>query len=552
MTQETEERKGTYMAVADLIIKSKAVYTGKTIFPEEACVIIKDDKITGVCKPDELESYRGLDTQIYTFDDGMVLPGFIDAHTHILATAASQSVVRVDLTQSTSEQECIELIARHLEQHPELTGVVGNGWFLRKWNTEDLPDRKGLDARFPDIPIYLSSFDGHTCWLNGKALEVCGITKDTTVQFGEIQKYPNGEPTGILCDIAAISLVSKKTTMPSEESLLQNLQHFVSNGITSIVDVSADPVLNEEPAEYSPLMKLRDNRNLIARMHLYPSLGDSGNFALATELAEKYKYPDLKVAGLKQFIDGTTSAYSAALLSPYTDKPDEEGCVNYPEETYKKLVAEANKKGFSVKLHAIGDKAVRIALDAYEYAWDSGQRGTRNCVEHVENAQPSDVERFGKYHVIASMQPYHLVLDTNEKLIRLGTERARTVWPFRSLLDSGAILAFGSDFPVVDCNPLEAIYAAVERTFSDGSPATICQEERISLKEAIDACTQGGACSIGREHDLGTLEAGKLADIVVLDKNLFAIDAQEILKVKPVMTVMNGNIVYEMNMEENG
>lgn len=547
------------MKKADLMIKSKAVYTGTKKLPEEACIIIKNGKIKEVCSFSEAGQYECDPNRIITLQEGMVLPGFIDAHTHVLATAAAQSVRILDLTGAVSEQDCIERIKKHLQEHPELTCVVGNGWSTANWESEHFPNRTELDRHFPEIPVFLASFDGHTCWLNGKALEVCGITKETTVKFGEIQKNPNGEPTGILCDIAAISLVSKKTALPSAEMIQRNLEHFSMMGITSIADVSANPILDEEPVEYEPLLSLEKEQKLPVRLHLYPSLGDDGEFSLAEQLAEKYCYDDLQVSGLKQFVDGTTSAYSAALAEEYADKPGELGCVNYPEQTYKDLVKKANERGFSVKLHAIGDRAVSIALDAYEYAGNhlreqkkkESQRThkIRNCIEHVENILPSDGKRFGENHVIASMQPDHLVLDNMEKSVRLGPERAKTIWPFQQLLNHGTALAFGSDYPVVDCDPIKGIYAAVSRTFPGGAAATTCQEERITLKEAIDAFTQGSAYSLGREQELGTIEPGKLADIVVLNKDLFSVQNEEMLTVKPLMTIMNGKIVYDLSRE---
>lgn len=541
------------MKTADLVIKGKAVYTGKTELPEEGCIVIRGGKIIDVCSRSEAERYSCSPANVWTFDEGMVVPGFIDAHTHVLATAASESLRILSLMEAASEEDCIRRIEQYLEENPEASCVVGNGWAGTAWRQGRLPDREKLDQHFPDMPIFLSSFDGHTCWLNGKALEVCGITAETTVKFGEISKYPDGEPNGILCDIAAISLVTRQTAAPSAKTIKRNLAHFASKGVTSLADVSANPMLTEEPAEYAPLLSLKREGSLTARLHLYPSLGDTGDFTLAEQLARKYHYSDLQVAGLKQFVDGTTSAYSGALTEEYADKPGEWGCLNYPQETYKNLVKRANDKGFSVKLHAIGDRAARIALDAYQYA-GKGREGReaaklRNCIEHVENLLPPDEKRFAEEGVIASMQPEHLILDNGEKLARLGKERAKTVWPFRRLLDAGALLAFGSDYPVVDCDPIQGIYAAISRTFPDGEAATACQEEAITLKEAIDAYTQGGAYSIGREQELGTLEPGKLADVVVLNKNLFETEKEELLQVKPLMTIMDGKIVYYANEE---
>ena len=245
-------------------------------------------------------------------------------------------------------------------------------------------------------------------------------------------------------------------------------------------------------------------------------------------------------------MDGTTSQYTSPLLEPYSDRPEESGRSYYPPEFFMDIIPKANRGGFDLKIHAIGDKAVRMLLDACEASFKQNDlSGIRNNVEHIENIHPSDIGRFKEFGVVASVQPAHLPLDAGEKTIRIGKERARYEWPFRSLLDAGAILAFGTDYPIYQLNPMHGIHAAVTRAYLDGTPVGSSPGEKITLKEALDAYTYGGAFSLNRENELGTLEAGKLADIVVLSENLFDLDPQEYLKAESLLTVMDGKIIYE-------
>ena len=250
-----------------------------------------------------------------------------------------------------------------------------------------------------------------------------------------------------------------------------------------------------------------------------------------------------------------TSTYTGFLIEPYYDKNDMTGSPNYPKEVYEKRIIAANKRGLGVRLHCIADGSVRLALDAFEAANHATQnegnhKNIKNSIEHCENIHPDDIPRFKELGVIASMQPYHLTLDFNEKISRIGKERCRYEWPHRSLLDAGARLAFGTDYPVVDFNPFPSIYAAVTRCDDEGNPTGINPEERISLTEALQAYTYGSACAYGREKELGTLERGKLADIVVVDRDLFSIHQSEIKDCRIEMTIMDGKVVYKRG-EEN-
>ena len=532
-------------AFADFIIKSDAVYTGVAEAPEKACLAVKGDRIIAVCGEDGIARYTGEQTKVYSYGNNLVMAGFVDAHTHFCMGSALLGECFVDLTASKSAEDCVSLIKGHLEKHPDIDHILGWGWFVTNWDPPVNPDKRILDSHFPDIPLYLSSVDGHTTWVNTKALEVCGITAETAVAYGEVQKDANGDLTGLLLESDAQTKPNENAFECKDEDYEKMLDSIAGYGITSVTDLSIPPKLKEEPRGFGRLLNLHNRGRLTARIHLYPSLGDDGDFTVAKQIREKYQYPDLMFCGLKQFADGTTSQYTSPFLEPYSDRPDLLGQGYYPPEFFMDIIPKANKEGFSIKIHAIGDKAVRTILDAYEASGkENDLRGIRNCVEHIESIHPSDIKRFKELGVIASVQPTHLPLDANEKTQRIGKERARYEWAFRSLLDSGAVLAFGTDNPVYMLDPMHGIHAAVTRAFLDGTPVGSSPEEKITLKEALDAYTKGGAYSLKREHEIGTLEEGKLADIVVLSGNLFDLAPQEYLKVTPLMTIMGGKVVY--------
>lgn len=536
--------------LADMIMKSNAVFDATGTQPREGFVAIKGNRIIGTGPLAEAENFQSPETKVLDYGDQMILPGFIDSHFHFFTSAAFQGNYYVDLSSSRSEEDAVALVRAHIEANPDLDHILGWGWFIMDWTEHKLPSKASLDQAFPNIPVYMFSNDGHTCWVNTKALEQCGITKETTVKYGSIGKDANGELNGLLYENDAESSAMEYSGRMTEEEWKiveeKMYQYLASCGVTSIADVAAGTTLTEEPDGYQKLLKARKEGRLSVRVHLYPSLGDNGDFALAKELREKYQYPDLQVSGLKTFVDGTTSMHTGYMLEPYADRPEEIGFSDYPAELYDRLLTAANKEGFSVKFHAIGDGAVRIGLDAAEKsAKVNDMTGIRNCIEHAESIDPADIPRFAELGVIASMQIVHLPLDNNEKTERIGKERARYEWPLRSLLDAGAALALGTDYPVFEVNPMIGVYSAITRCLEDGTPVGSSPEEKITLAESLLSYTRGSAYSLGREKDLGTLETGKLADLVVLDRNLFELEPAEILAVKPVMTMMDGRIIFE-------
>ncbi len=540
------------MQKADLVLKSNAVFTGTGSPVFHGGVAVRGNRIVAVGAEGEIDPWIGNETEVRDFGDRLIMPGIIDAHMHFFVGAYSSSpYMLMDLFEAHSEKEAAAMVERFAKSHPGLERISGMGWCQAFWGKGDpLPHRASLDAVVSDRPVYLLSADAHTFWLNTRALEECGITKETSVSFGEIGRDRRGELSGLLFEIEAEAVANENAfRLPHEEqkALIAEFLGLLSRaGITSTVNMSASPVTERDFRDYEILREIETAGNLPVRLHLYPSLGLGADLSRVKTLRDAYRSERLKVSGLKHFVDGVTSTYSAFQLEPYSDNPETSGFSNYSRELYLRNVINANREGFGVRLHAIGDAAVRLALDVFEEsARTNGNGPYRNTIEHVESIHPDDIPRFARTGTVASMQPLHLPYDREEKISRIGKERCRYEWPFRSLLDAGAILAFGTDFPVVPFNPFPNIHAAVTRATPEGDPAGINPEERISLAETLRAYTWGSACALNRENELGTLEPGKLADIIVLDRNLFSVRDDEIPGTSVLLTVMDGTTVYE-------
>lgn len=535
---------------ADYILKSKAVFTGKENQPFAGGIAVKGNKIVKVLNESEIASCEADKTIDY--GDKLIMAGFVDAHVHYFMGAVTASEhVCLDITGTTSEAECVEVMKKYAAEHPDEKRLRGMGWFPANWGDAPLPSKKSLDEAFPDIPVYLIAADVHTFWMNTKALEESGITPDMKPRSGSVGVDENGELTGLLFEPdACIPAMAKVQEFDREEMIRINeefLAHIASCGVTSISEMSAEDYSDANLNKYLTVKEMENQGKLTARLHIYTELAGHTDFSKAKEWQEELYSEKLRLNGVKGFIDGVASTYTGLLLEPYSDRPDTKGIdvPNLPQEEMQKYVTAANAAGLPVRIHCIADGSVRMALDMYEESQKvNGIPTIPNTVEHIENIHPDDIPRFAKLGVVPSMQPYHLTLDYMEKPRRIGEERCRWEWPHRSLLDSGAKLAFGTDYPVVDFNPYPSIYAAITRLDDDGNPASTNPEECITLAETLYAYTAGAAGAYGRD-DIGVLEEGKLADIVVVNKNLFDIEPAEILNCETVMTMFDGKIIYE-------
>ncbi|MFY0802525.1 amidohydrolase [Peribacillus frigoritolerans] len=528
--------------VADVIISSNTVFTGLSDQPEPASIAIKNNKIVAIGTEEEIKHCAGEHTKIYQFKDQLIMPGFHDFHLHIMQGAVALN--SVNLFAARSEDEALEMIGEFAESKPENQWVIGFTWDAGYWDTQQLPTRHSLDHILPDRPALMFHAEGHYAWVNTKALEIANITRHSENPFyGIIGKDENGEPNGILYEKAMDAVIRHAfnfSNSQKNEIFANFLAHATSLGVTSVNDLHGLKTIESQDV----FKEFEDNGKLTTRIHLWPAL--NGDLGHSKQLRETYLSDKLRVSGLKQFIDGVITARTAYLLEPYADQPETRGETSFPPETIKKWVVDADKEGFSIRFHAIGDGAIRLALDAYEEAQKTnGKRDSRHSVEHIEVIHPDDIHRFSELGVTVSMQPDHLAMSERGVYTeQVGAEREKYVFSINTLQKTGAKLAFGTDFPIDILNPLLQIYRAVTRIDSSGK--TVWHpHECITLAEALKAYTSGPAYGTFREQELGTLEAGKLADIIVLERNLFEVLVEEIPDIKVLLTMVDGQVVYD-------
>lgn len=535
---------------ADVIIRSNAIFDSIHEKPFDGFVATKGNRILQVGKAEEMEPFVDAHTVIYQYEDKLVMAGFHDSHTHLLMAGMFKSYV--NLVEAKSEEEAVEMVHASVDREKGETGwIIGFSWYHVFWDNKKLPTKHSLDAYFPDRPVFLLNAEAHGAWVNSKALELAGITNETPNPMGgEIQRDENGEATGFLYE-AATGLVSKYALEFTDEKERELIRAFMDSakeiGITSVNDVQ--PYFHGNMGNLQVYSDLDKANALTVRIHAAPDL--LGDLDQVVSWGEAYNSEKLKVDMVKQFLDGVSTTHTALVLEEYTDAPGNFGISLTDTESIKQAVPEAHKRGLSVKLHSCGDQSARMALDYYENAISMyGKNQCRHAIEHVEMIAEIDIPRFGELGVIPSVQPEHLALtqkfEENPYPITLGKERSDRTWPNKSLYNSAGVLAIGSDCPVVDNNPFLEIYRAVTRLHNDGKPEGGWNpSEKLSMFEILRSYTYGSAYGVRREKELGTLEAGKFADIVVIDRNLFTVPEDEILESTVLMTMMDGTVLFK-------
>ncbi|MDR1028366.1 MAG: amidohydrolase [Clostridiales Family XIII bacterium] len=539
------------MGYADLVLKSNCVFTGFSEAPFKGGVAVKGNKILDVGLEDAVDRYIGPDTKVYAYGDNLIMPGFVEAHIHFVMAAFFGTKYMIDLFDCSSEQECVARVVAYNEDNPDCERILGSNWWPQNWDERVDPHRANIDRFIDDKPVYMICSDYHTVWCNTKALEECGVTKETTPSFGRIGKDADGELTGVLYDMEACAPAFDNAFKLPDDILKNVLKDFfkrlASRGITSAAFVDIKTVSVGDYLDYRLLGEMEKDGDLTCRLHMYPSLGTKPDLSKQRKLRDLYTSEKLRVSGLKQFFDGATTAFTSYLLEPFTNNPSTRGMAFYPDEIYKEMIALAHKEGFDLKLHVIGDAATRLALDCLENAYTLyGKNGSRDCLEHIETPEYHDMRRFGQLDIIASMQPPHLPLNDNEKIVYLGKERAKCEFAYRSFQETGATLAFGTDCPVSNYEPMPSLHAAVARKTDAGVPTGSNPWEKLSLPSALKAYTYGGAYAVHREHEFGTLKKGFCADIAVIDGPLFGQDPETYFDRKVLLTVMDGKVVHEL------
>lgn len=529
---------------ADLALLDGTVYTVDPAMPWGEAVAVKGGRIVAVGSSAEIRGLIGPETQVLQLNGDLVLPGFIDAHTHFLSGGFALSAIQ--LRDAGSREEFIARIQAKAQELDKGRWILNGDWDHTLFDPPQLPDKEWVDGLTPDNPVCVNRLDGHMVFVNSLALKLAGIDRETpTPQGGEIVKDPQtGEPTGILKD-EAMGLVTRHIPEPSPEEKRQAarsaLEHALAHGVTSIHDMST----RDDFAVYRDLL---NDGLLSARLCVYIPISEIEP-GVPLDPAESPDTERLKFGGLKGFVDGSLGSFTALFFEPYSDNPDTSGILvadMYPEGIMEKRLRAAERQGLQVAVHAIGDRANREILDIFERVFrDHGRRDRRWRVEHAQHLHPDDIPRFGRLGVLASVQPYHAIDDGRWAEEKIGPQRVKTTYAFRSLLREGVTLVCGSDWTVAPLDPLTGIYAAVtRRTLDGGHPQGWVPQEKIGPADAIRGYTLNGALAEFAEDSKGSITPGKLADLVVLDRNLFEIPPEEILKARVCMTLVGGRVVY--------
>ncbi len=527
------------MEKADLLIQNARIWSDELTEPYDA-VAIRGDSILAVGYTRDLKSRIGPETRVIDAAGAFLCPGFIDAHVHFLQGGANLNSVQ--LRDAATRDTFIQRIAEFARRTPVGTWITGGDWNHELWGGE-LPDRNWVDSVTADHPIFLNRLDGHMALVNSKAIELAGLTADAPeVPGGAIVRDASGRITGIFKDNAMdlfYSAIPAAGPEQEDRALEAAMNYVASHGVTSVHHMGTF-------ADLAVFERNRKNNRLITRIYAATPLGQWEEMVKKT--STEGKGDDwLHWGALKGFVDGSLGSHTAAFFEPFTDAPGDTGLYVTPPADMKNRIMAADKAGLHVVVHAIGDRANNLLLNIFEeVSQTNGPRDRRFRVEHTQHLKPADIPRYARLGVIPSMQPYHAIDDGcwAEKVI--GSERCRTTYAFRSLIDAGAILAFGSDWFVAPPIPLEGIYAAVSRQTLDGkNPAGWVPEQKITAEEALRAYTAGAAYSGFEDHRKGRIQPGKLADLVLLDTDLIRADAQGIRNAKVLWTMVGGKMVYQ-------
>jgi predicted amidohydrolase YtcJ len=529
----------------DLIIVNAVVHTMDPRQPLAEALAIYGNRIVSVGASKEVKRMAGPSTRVIDAQKRVVLPGFNDAHVHFLS--GGFQLASVDLRDAATPQEFAERIRRFGAKLPAGRWITGGDWDHERWPDTRLPTRELIDSFTSETPVFVNRLDGHMALANTLALHLAGVNRETLdPPGGVIVRDPKtGEPTGILKD-AAQSFVWKVVPASSfDEKLTAALaatNHAAKLGVTSVQDMSA----GDDVGIYQTLL---DRGELKTRVYAVSPLPAWERLA-RTGVRAHFGSGMLRVGGLKGFADGSLGSTTALFYEPYKDSPGTRGIAGdemFPEGAMLERVREADRAGLQVIIHAIGDRANDLILTIYEQAErENGEHDRRFRIEHAQHLRAQDIPRFARDKVIASMQPYHAIDDGRWAEKRIGKERAKTTYAFRSLLDSGAVLAFGTDWTVAPMNPLLSVYAAVTRRTLDGKNANgWVPEQKISVEEAVRAYTVGSAYAEFQETVKGSITPGKLADLVILSRDIFEIDPKDIESTKVVMTILDGRVIYE-------
>ena len=517
---------------------ARAIRTQDPKAPIVEALVVRDGKIAFTGTRAAAVSFAGAAAAVEDFAEATIVPGLVDAHAHLLSLGRSLSIAR--LNAARSKEEAVELLERASAGSAQGEWLLGRGWDQNDWSSKEFPTRALLDEKFPARPVYLSRVDGHAAWVNGKALERAGITAQTKDPAGgRILRDASGEPTGVLID-NALDLVSARIPKPTDAQLRERLQKAIdrcaSVGLTGIHDAGM---------EWAAFMQLQHwDATSALKIRIYALADGQGADAPDYLGAGPFEGKRLRMRGVKFLADGALGSRGAALHAPYSDERSQSGLLLLSREELEQKAKAFAGKGFQVAVHAIGDRANTTVIDVLG-ALEQAKPGSRHRVEHAQLLRAEDVPRLAASGLIASFQPTHATSDMPWAGARVGEERLKYAYAWRSVLDSGAHVAFGSDFPVEDPEPLAGFYSARFRQDPQGKPEGGWHpEQRVTGEEALAAFTSGAAYAEFAEGRRGTLAVGMDADFVVLSVDPVAAPAAELLKAKVRATVVAGVEVF--------
>jgi predicted amidohydrolase YtcJ len=525
---------------ASLVVRDARIWTGDAENPWATAMAVRDDRIVYVGVDAAVDNlYVGDRTEVIAANGAMIVPGFIDTHVHFISSGSG--LASVQLRDAATPEEFTQRIGEYAAATRPGEWVLHGTWDHENWGGE-LPRRDWIDAVTPDNPVWVARLDGHMAIANSLALQAAGVDADTPdIAGGEIVRDDSGRPTGVLKDNAMMlveSVVPGASTAQLDREAAAAMEHVAGNGVTTVHDM----------AGWSSLETYRRAEKagtMLTRIYSVVPLSDWEK--LRDEISLNGRGNEwLRIGGLKGFMDGSLGSHTAAFLEPFTDAPEDRGFLINELDDMRDWVLAADAANLQVMVHAIGDSAIRDLLDIFLDAEEAnGMRDRRFRMEHAQHIHPDDIPRFAIQGVIASMQPYHAIDDGRWAGKVIGPERSKTTYAFRSLIDSGARVAFGSDWSVAPATPLEGIYAAVTRRTLDGAnPDGWVPEQKISVEQALHAYTTEAAYASFEENLKGKLKAGMLADFVLLDHDLTAISVASIRDVTVLKTFVGGKLVF--------
>ena len=530
---------------ADLIIQNARVWTVDPTRPEADALAILGDRIVAVGSSQQVDAWRGPHTRVVDAGGKRLLPGFNDAHVHF--TDGGSQLDRVELNDATSSQEFARRIGERAAKTAKGEWLLGGDWDETKWSPAALPTKKLIDSATPETPVAVNRYDGHMILANSLALKLAEITAQTADPVGGvIVRDAQGNPTGALKD-AAMDLLFKAVPPPTHDqrrhAIERALEHAASLGVTSVQHMNPD---SADIAIYSELL---DEGKLTTRIYAAPLITQVDD-QVKLGIRRAFGGPYLRIGGVKAYADGSLGSTTAYFFEPFSDQPGNRGLLSdemQPIALMRDRMMRADAAGLQLCTHAIGDAGISAILDIYdEIEKAHGSRDRRWRIEHAQHMAAKDFARLAQLHVIASVQPYHAIDDGRWAEHRIGHDRASRTYAFRTFLDHGVRLALGTDWNVAPLNPMLTLYAATTRATLDGkNPNGWFPEQKLTIKEAIEAYTVGSAYAEFQENEKGSIAAGKLADMVLLSDDVLSIDPVNIRDVKVLKTFVGGKLIYD-------